>query len=143
MKKTKVMVEDGMEEEHVSSNNSLALIIEDDEGHANLFSEALQKAGFETEIIRDGKTALSRLAVTTPVVVVLDINLPHVSGVDILHHIRGDKRLAKTSVIIASANAQIAASVQNIADLVLLKPISYLQLCDLAARLRGDRPFVL
>ena len=116
------------------NDKSLAFVIEDDESHANLFSEALEKAGFEVEIIRDGKTALSRLSHATPVVVVLDINLPYVSGVDILHHIRSDERLVKTRVIIASANSHVAATLHNEADLVLTKPISYFQLRDLATR---------
>ena len=125
-----------MEEEHIMNNKSLAFVIEDDEAHANLFFEALERAGFEVEIIHDGKKALSRLADATPTVVVLDINLPYVSGVDILHYIRRDERLAKTHVIIASANSQIAATLHNEADLVLTKPISYLQLRDLAIRFR-------
>jgi len=116
------------------NDKSLAFVIEDDESHANLFSEALEKAGFEVEIIRDGKTALSQLSHATPAVVVLDINLPYVSGVDILHHIRSDERLVKTRVIIASANSHVAATLHNEADLVLTKPISYFQLRDLATR---------
>lgn len=129
-----------MEGEYILNNNSLALVIEDDAAHADLFCEALQEAGFEVEIIRDGKAALSRLALTTPTVVVLDINLPYISGVDILHHIRSDGRLVKTRVIIASANPQIAAALQDEADLVLIKPISYFQLCDLAARFQAGGP---
>jgi len=120
------------------NNNSLALVIEDDEGHANLFCEALQKAGFEVEIIRDGRAAMFRLAVATPAVVVLDVNLPFVSGVDILRHIRSEARLVKTRVIVASANSLITATLHDQADLVLMKPISYHQLRDLSARLRVD-----
>jgi DNA-binding response OmpR family regulator len=129
----------GTEGEYILNNNPLALVIEDDEAHANLFSEALEKAEFEVEIIRDGKTALSRLAHTIPAVVVLDINLPYISGVDILRHIRGDERLAKTRVIIASANSQITATLHDEADLVLMKPVSYSQLCALAARLGAQK----
>ena len=127
-----------MEGEYIVNNKSLAFVIEDDEAHADLFFEALERAGFEVEIIRDGKKALSRLANTMPTVVVLDINLPYVSGVDILRYIRRDERLVKTHVIIASANSQIAATLHNEADLVLTKPISYLQLRDLAIRFRSQ-----
>jgi DNA-binding response OmpR family regulator len=117
-------------------DNLTALVIEDDEAYASLFSEALQSAGFEVEIILDGKTAMYRLNDTTPMVVVLDINLPYVSGDKILHYIRGDKRLANTRVIIASANTLAAADLQNEADLVLVKPVSYEQLSNLAVRLQ-------
>ena len=138
VKETNIMVKNGKEKERTLNIKSLALVIEDDEAHANLFSEALEKAGFEVEIIRDGKMGLSRLAHAAPVVVVLDINLPYVSGIDILRYIRSDVRLSKTRVIIASANAQLTATLHDEADLVLMKPISYSQLRDLATRLQAD-----
>lgn len=118
--------------------NPLALVIEDDAPHANLFSEALQKAGFEIETIRDGQVALARLAEITPMLVVLDLHLPHVSGADILNFIRNDARLRKTRVVVASADPQMASMLREKADLVLIKPISYFQLKELAIRLRGD-----
>ena len=117
-------------------DNPLAFVIEDNEAQADLFSEALQKAKFDVEIISDGKAALSRLSAIIPNVVVLDINLPYVSGIDILHYIHSDTRLAKTHIIIASANPQMAMDLENEADLILIKPVSYFQLRDLAARLR-------
>ncbi|MDY6876000.1 MAG: response regulator [Chloroflexota bacterium] len=120
-------------------NKSFALIVEDDPDAATIFSEALQAAGFETEIIRSGDTALERLAVTTPDVVVLDLRLPHVSGPDILHRIRTDSRLTKTRIIVASAHSHIAETIRQEADLVLLKPISFSQLRALAAILDPAR----
>ncbi len=118
------------------SNNPLALIVEDDPDAATIFSEALKAAGFNTEIVRSGDKALERLAVTQPAVVVLDMHLPHVAGPDILRHIRTDPRLAKTQVIIATADPSMADTLHDQADLVLLKPISFSQLRDLAKRLR-------
>lgn len=122
------------------NHNSLAWVIEDDEAHAKLFSEALTQAGYQVELIRDGRAALDRFARVIPTVVVLDINLPYVAGTDILRHIRGDRRLSKVRVIIASADERIASTLHNEADLVLIKPISYPQLRDLSQRLRIDGP---
>ena len=116
--------------------NPLALIIEDDHKLATIFAQALRIAKFEPEIIQDGNTALARLAVTIPVVVVLDLHLPYVSGLEILRQIRADERLNQTHVILATADALMADSLRQEADLVLLKPISFSQLRDLAARLR-------
>ena len=116
----------------------LALVIEDDEPHAELFSEALQKAGFEVEAINDGKIALARLSETVPSLVVLDLHLPHVSGRDILDQIRADSRLAKTRVMIVSADSQMTSMLREKADLALTKPVSYFQLRELATRLRAD-----
>jgi DNA-binding response OmpR family regulator len=123
------------------NHNSLAWVIEDDEAHAKLFSEALSQAGYQVEVIRDGKTALTRFGQGIPTVVVLDINLPYISGTDILRHIRSDRRLANIRVIIASADERIAATLHNEADLVLIKPISYPQLRDLSHRLQNNGPF--
>ena len=119
-------------------SDPLALIIEDDLPHANLFSEALQKAGFDIEVIRDGQVALARIAEIVPSLVVLDLHLPHVSGADILNYIRTDARLTKTRIVLASADPQMASMLREKADLVLIKPISYFQLKELAKRLRDS-----
>lgn len=121
-------------------DNPLAFVIEDDEAHSELFSEALQKAGFQVEVIRDGQVALSRLADSVPNLVVLDLHLPHVTGTDILNYIRSDERMLKTRVVLASADPQTASFLRAKADLVLIKPVSYFQLRELAARLRVSDP---
>jgi len=113
-----------------------ALIIEDDEDLAIIFTKALEVAEFKVEIIHDGQIALERLANTIPNVVVLDLHLPHVSGPDILRQIRADPRLAETRVILATADPILADVLNDEADLVLLKPISFDQLSAFARRLR-------
>ncbi|MCB0210862.1 MAG: response regulator transcription factor [Anaerolineae bacterium] len=117
-------------------SNPLALIIEDDSKLAYLFAEALQMAEFETETIQNGQIALDRLAVTVPTVVVLDLHLPDLSGSDILAYIRSDQRLDPTRVMIVTADAFKAEHLRSEADLVLLKPVSLIQLSTLASRLR-------
>ena len=118
----------------------IALIIEDDYDASLIFAEALQAAGFETEIIRSGDLALARLAVATPDVVVLDLHLPYTAGTDILSQIRADARLAETRIIVATADPRLAETLQEEADLILIKPISFSQLRDLAARLGSVAP---
>ena len=115
--------------------NPVALIIEDDESLATVFSMALQMAGFETEIARTGRAALTSIAELTPALILLDLHLPHVAGQDILRQIRSEERLARTWVILATADAITAEGLRGEADLVLLKPISVTQLRDLAKRL--------
>ena len=113
-----------------------ALIIEDDENLATIFAEALNTIDFKTEIIRDGYLAMIRLEATVPDVVILDLHLPNVSGKEILHHIQTDLRLRATRVMVVTADAALADSLEDEADLALLKPVSFHQLRDLAARLR-------
>jgi DNA-binding response OmpR family regulator len=114
----------------------LALVIEDDPDIANVFSFALQMAGYATEVIDDGSHAITQLNTLVPALVVLDLNLPHVPGETILQHIRAQARLANTRVIIATAKDRAAEFLHQEADMVLIKPISPTQLTELAARLR-------
>jgi CheY-like chemotaxis protein len=116
--------------------NDLALVIEDDPDQALIFAEALRAAGFEPEIVRDGRAALTRLEATAPSLVVLDLHMPGVDGKDLLYYIRTDERLAGTRVILASGDYQLSQSLHTQADVVLLKPIGFDQLRDIAARIR-------
>lgn len=116
--------------------NPLALIVEDDGHLASIYSQALQAAQYTTETVLDGNTALDRLRKIVPAVVVLDLHLPIVSGKDVLTEIRSNERLAQTKVMITTADATLAENLAGDSDLVLLKPIGFDQLRDLAARLR-------
>lgn len=115
--------------------HELAMIIEDDEDLSEIFGQALTAAQFKVEIIRDGTVAQRRLRELQPDIVVLDMHLPNISGADILHQIRDDHRLAKTRVVITTADALMGESFRNQADLVLIKPITFTQLRDLTSRL--------
>jgi DNA-binding response OmpR family regulator len=121
-----------------TTTQPLALIVEDDEKLAVIFTQALKQAAFETETVRNGREALARLNEITPAVVVLDLHLPEVSGGTILQHIRQDARLAKTQVILTTADAAMADGYEDQADLVLIKPVSFSQLRDLATRVRAS-----
>jgi len=119
-----------------SDKKPLALIIEDDPELGDIFAKALQMAGFETETIQDGRVAVVRLTASQPAIVVLDLHLPRVSGKEILRQIRAEEQLAKTRVILATADPLLAETMREEADLVLIKPISFQQLRHLASRLR-------
>jgi DNA-binding response OmpR family regulator len=112
--------------------HSIALIIEDDLKLARIFAEAFQIAGYEVETIQDGRTARDRLAETAPAIVILDLHLPYLSGRDLLYHIRADKRFAQTRVLLTTADPLLADSLREEADMVLIKPIGFSQLLDIA-----------
>jgi CheY-like chemotaxis protein len=116
--------------------NEFALVIEDERDQAYIFAEALRAAGFQPEIVRDGNAALARLEGTVPSLVVLDLHMPGILGKDLLYYIRTDERLAGTRVILATGDYQLAQSIQGQADVVLLKPVGFEQLRDLADRMR-------
>jgi len=113
----------------------LALVIEDDYGLADILSAALTIAGYEVTVIRHGNTASQLLSVLTPHLITLDLHLPGVGGKTLLKQIRSDERLANTYVMLVTADARLAQSLENEATLVLVKPVSYAQLNLLAQRL--------
>lgn len=113
----------------------LALVVEDEYDIAIIFAKALQAAGFETQIIRSGDTALKWLSSKTPDLVVLDLQLPDVPGTEVLQHIRANPRLAEVHVIIATAYPHMAETFQDEVDWMFFKPVSFNQLRELAARL--------
>ncbi len=113
----------------------VVFVIEDDPQLSQIFTIALSEF-FQVEAITDGSRALARLQESIPDLAVLDINLPGASGAQILHFIRSDPRLATVRVILATADSRQAAELDDKADIVLLKPISIVQLRDLANRLK-------
>lgn len=114
----------------------LAIIIEDDIEISKIYRIVLQTE-FDIEIFHDGYQALARLAQVIPALVILDLNMPNISGSEVLQKIRADERLAKIPVMLATADTIQAASLSEDADLVLVKPISPIQLRELASRLRS------
>jgi len=124
---------------NLSPSNFRALIIEDDPKLAAIFSTALQQANYETEIIQDGQIAARRLAVIVPNVVILDLHLPFVSGTEILTQIRADQRLARTQVIIVTADLFRAEALRDQADAVLVKPVGFIRLQNLVAKLQSSQ----
>lgn len=114
-------------------SDPLALVVEDEFDLSIIFAAAVEQAGFETEVIRSGDRALERLSVTIPRLVILDLHLPGASGVEILECIRADPRLADTRVIVATADAHLANVVKHQADRVLVKPVVFARLRDLAS----------
>ncbi|GAB4581243.1 MAG: hypothetical protein Fur0022_39900 [Anaerolineales bacterium] len=117
----------------------LALVIEDVQEQAALFSQALQWAGYETEVVNDGLEGQKRLAEQTPYLLLLDLHIPKISGEDLLEQIKQSPTLRGMKVILATGDSSLAEKLHERADLVLLKPIDVFQLRDLAARLLGEK----
>ncbi len=109
-------------------------VVEDDPKLNEIISITLQN-DFELGTCMNGDEALEQLKDVTPQIVVLDLNLPGTSGMDILKSIRADERFAKTRVILATADERQAELLTDEADIVLLKPVSPGQLREMALRM--------
>lgn len=114
----------------------LAYIVEDNTDTVTIFRGALELAGYEVDVDYDGALALKRLTEIVPDLIILDLHIPNVSGDKVLQQIHSDERLKESRVFLATADANMAAQLRDQAELVLLKPIGFSQLKELAERFR-------
>jgi DNA-binding response OmpR family regulator len=113
----------------------LALVIEDNEMLATFFATTLQDAGYEAETAHTAGRALAYLEEQTPTIIIVDLQLPDISGEEVLSHIRGQARFQATTIFATSIDGTRVGYLQDQVDLVLTKPVSYQQLLKLTQRL--------
>ncbi|MCC6956845.1 MAG: response regulator [Anaerolineales bacterium] len=120
------------------NKSPLALIIEDDGIIAEIFSFAIKEADFNPIVIRDGIQAMKTLSAEIPALVLLDLHLPGISGINVLREIRSDPRLADTRVLIVSADTTQSEFLRIQADHIMIKPIGFNALRELALQIRAE-----
>ena len=120
-------------------DKSIALLIEDDRDIAALFRHVLDIAGFHTEIIPDGKDAMERLSTVKPDIVLLDLQLPSLSGVDILKRMRENEAMKNIPVVVVTAFAYLADNLPVEPELVLIKPVDINDLTCLVKRIHATK----
>lgn len=94
----------------------------------------------QVETYQDGVSAMKKLKSATPNLIILDLNLPKLSGIEIFREVRKQPQTAETWVLIITANPAQAAElseteIQSQNLLILTKPISVDQLDQLAQRI--------
>lgn len=82
----------------------LILIVDDDHNGAKYLARLLRLAGYETVVHRCGADALDGMAHTLPALVILDIDMPMMDGLECLGLIRGDERFAAVPVVMYSGD---------------------------------------
>ena len=105
----------------IRRSNSV-LIIEDDPSTRDLYRQALAAAGYSVTAVSDGLDALRKIEMVTPDVVVLDLMLPRVAGLDVYYEMRAMPATRTTPVVVvtgADVEGLEAAGIQ----LLLRKPI--------------------
>ena len=81
------------------------MIVEDNDLNMKLFSDLLQGNGYDTVQARDGRNVLTMVREHRPDLIVMDIQLPGISGLDITKAIKTDNQLKETPVIAVTAFA--------------------------------------
>ena len=78
------------------------LIIEDDQVVANVYRNKLVLDGYKAEVSPDGETGLQVMRMFVPDLIILDLMLPTISGVEVIKQIRSEASFAKTPIIVFS-----------------------------------------
>ena len=81
------------------------LIVEDNELNMKLFSDLLDAHGYETAQTREGLRALDIAKSFKPDLILMDIQLPEVSGLEVTKWLKDDKTLSKSPVVAVTAFA--------------------------------------
>ena len=114
-------------------SNLLVLVVEDDAPVRNLISTTLKTRGYEYLIAQNGESAIMEASSHNPDVVLLDLGLPDIDGVDVIKKIR---TWSEMPIIVISARAEDKDKIDALdagADDYLTKPFS---VEELLARLR-------
>lgn len=118
------------------------LIIEDEEDAAELFAEMMRVSGFRVLKTSSSTPALTMMNTEKPDVVILDIMMPEISGLDILRQMRKDPALANIPVVVVSAKsmpADIKNGMEAGASTYLTKPVGFLELKEAVERALGSQ----
>jgi len=113
------------------------LVVEDDRDIGDLVSRYLEKAGFAVELLSSGRDALSAIAERPPDLLVLDLMLPHVDGLEICRAARASEQTAAIPIIMLTARAEESDRIVGLelgADDYMAKPFSP---NELVARVRA------
>src|SRR5665213_3504856 len=78
------------------------LIIEDDQIVANVYRNKLAVDGYKVEVAGDGESGLRIMRTFQPQIIILDLVLPTMSGVDVIKQIRSEPDFAKVPIIVFS-----------------------------------------
>jgi two-component system alkaline phosphatase synthesis response regulator PhoP len=127
---------------------SRVLVAEDDEDIAELVRHYLLKAGFETEVVSSGRDVLPLVRRNAPDLILLDVMLPGLDGLEVCRALRADVNTAAIPVIMLTAKGEESDRIVGLelgADDYITKPFSPNEVVARVRALlrrahRGDRP---
>ena len=110
------------------------LIVEDEDSFVEALTVGLNREGFRVEVAQDGATALTRFHEVKPDLVLLDLMLPRISGIDVCREIRKTSTVPIIMVTAKSAEIDMVVGLEVGADDYITKPY---RMRELVARLRA------
>lgn len=116
-----------------------ALVVDDNYYNRDLCRLALEHVGYEVTEVENGALAVQRLQDETFDLLILDLAMPELNGVEVLREIKN--RYAPMSIIVMTANPHmVVEEVSEYVDLVMFKPIDITGFIKLVRRLRQNTP---
>lgn len=119
------------------------MIIEDEADAAELFSEMMRINGFRVIKMFSSAPAIPIIAQEKPDVILLDVMMPDISGLEVLRYIRREPDLASIPVIILSAKSMpgdIKIGLEAGASMYLTKPVGFQDLKQAVAKVLHESP---
>ena len=111
--------------------STVVLVVDDDEDNALIASEILLSRGFEVRVAHDGPSPLRSVDERRPDVVLLDVMMPGMDGMEVLERIRANPKNTGLPVILVTAKTQdadVLAGYKSGADYYITKPFTARQL---------------
>ena len=81
------------------------LVVEDNELNLKLFCDLLRAHAYEVEPVRDGREAVATARAFAPDLIVMDIQMPHISGLELIEQIKADDDLKPIPIMAVTAYA--------------------------------------
>ena len=81
------------------------LIVEDNELNLKLFCDLLKAHGYDADAVRDGRDAFAKALECQPDLIIMDIQLPNVSGLELIERIKADATLGHIPIMAVTAYA--------------------------------------
>jgi two-component system response regulator RegX3 len=111
------------------------LVVEDEESFVDALVVGLQREGFEVAVARDGAEALEQFDAVSPDIVLLDLMLPLISGIDVCRQIRAKSGVPIIMVTAKSSEIDTVVGLEVGADDYVTKPY---RMRELVARMRAQ-----
>lgn len=112
----------------MSQQQRTVMIIEDEADAAELFSEMMRINGFRVIKMFSSAPAIPMIAQEKPDIILLDVMMPDISGLEVLRYIRREPELSSIPVIILSAKSMpsdIKTGIEAGASMYLTKPVGF------------------
>jgi DNA-binding response OmpR family regulator len=117
-------------------NAQHVLIVEDNYDLQTMFAWGFRRANFEVVVASTGSQALMILRDQRPDLIILDMNMPEVSGLEVLQYVRENPVLSTIKVIMVTGNTLASSMPETAAaDLLLIKPVNPNELVKIAQQL--------